>query len=56
MTNHDDDNLVSPESACPNCGERQIDMLVWIDDERVRCAKCNLMYAPLPQARRPELN
>lgn len=50
MTNHDDDtNFVSPDSACPKCSERDIDCLVWIDDDIVRCATCGTEYDPLKQ-------
>jgi Zn ribbon nucleic-acid-binding protein len=47
MTNHDDDNLVSPDSACPKCGQRDMDLLVWIDDDIVHCAICGTEYDPL---------
>ena len=46
-TNHD--NLVRPEDACPSCGERDADRLVWLDppnDDRVRCATCGTEYEP----------
>jgi len=45
----DSDNLVRPEDACPNCGERDADELVWLDppnDDRVRCANCGTEYKP----------
>lgn len=42
-----DDNLVEPEDACPLCGERHVDRLIWIDDgERVQCATCSTTYTP----------
>ena len=47
MTNTDDANLVTPDSACPVCGERDIDRLVWMDDEWVRCTTCRIQYDPL---------
>lgn len=43
---HDAD-LVPPEDACPQCGERRVDQLVWIDDDTVRCAGCGKCYDPL---------
>lgn len=47
-----DDNLVAIGDACPNCGERHVDNLIWIDDgERVRCARCATVYTP-PALRR----
>lgn len=42
----DTDNLVQPGDACPTCGERDADRLVWLDDERVRCAVCGTVYTP----------
>lgn len=50
MTNDNDTNLVSPDAACPTCGERDIDHLVWIDapgGDIVRCTKCGTEYDPL---------
>lgn len=40
------DNLVLPRSACPSCGERDEDHLIWEDDEDVRCATCGVIYNP----------
>jgi hypothetical protein len=40
-------NHVAPTEACPNCGERNVDRLVWQDDdETVRCAGCGTTYRP----------
>ena len=40
-------NHVAPTEACPNCGERNADRLVWQDDdETVRCAGCGTTYRP----------
>jgi rubredoxin len=41
-----DDDRVLPGGECPRCGEDRIDFLVWIDDERVRCASCDHVYEP----------
>jgi len=41
-----DDNLVASEDACPRCGERDADRLVWQDDERVECQACGTVYEP----------
>jgi len=41
------DNLVAPEDTCPRCGERDIDRLVWTDDDIVRCSACGAEYDPL---------
>jgi len=37
---------VALEDACPNCGEREADELVWIDDEIVQCKQCGTAYRP----------
>ena len=42
-----DSNLVSPKDACPTCGQRDADHLVWIDDDTVQCAACGTRYQPL---------
>jgi hypothetical protein len=39
-------NCVATADACPSCGERHVDRLVWQDDEHVRCHACGTMYAP----------
>ncbi|MFO0873153.1 MAG: hypothetical protein U0575_04170 [Phycisphaerales bacterium] len=41
-----DDNLVALQDACPLCGERNADRLVWIDDDRVCCSMCGTEYSP----------
>ena len=41
-----DEDLVPVQDACPMCGERHADRLVWIDDDRVRCQNCKAEYAP----------
>ncbi|MEP0848354.1 MAG: hypothetical protein HRF50_16220 [Phycisphaerae bacterium] len=43
---HDPVDRVRPEDACPNCGERECDELVWLDDERVECQRCHTVYRP----------
>lgn len=40
-------NDVALTEACPNCGERGADRLIWQeDDETVRCAGCGTTYRP----------
>lgn len=40
-------NNVAPTEACPNCGERNADRLVWQDDdETVKCAGCGTIFCP----------
>jgi hypothetical protein len=39
--------LVAAGDACPKCGERDADKLVWdADTETVRCAGCGEAYSP----------
>jgi Zn ribbon nucleic-acid-binding protein len=45
----DDGNLVGEESACPKCGNRDADGLVWAeegDGEVVTCIACGMVYSP----------
>ena len=44
----DDSNLVGEESACPKCGNRDVDGLVWDEDdgEFVTCMVCGMVYGP----------
>ncbi|MCC6909998.1 MAG: hypothetical protein IT430_18850 [Phycisphaerales bacterium] len=47
MTAEHEQHLVEPEDACPRCGERHVDNLIWIDDgQRVRCTTCLNVYTP----------
>lgn len=40
-------DLVTSHNACPSCGERDMDRLVWEHDgESVRCATCGTIYNP----------
>ena len=39
--------MVSHGAACPKCGERRMDSLVWdAGGELVTCATCGLTYTP----------
>jgi hypothetical protein len=41
------DELVAEADACPGCGERRVDCLVWQKDEtHVKCTTCGKRYAP----------
>ncbi len=44
----DDSNLVDESSACPKCGNRDVDGLVWDeeDGEYVTCMICSMVYGP----------
>ncbi len=46
MSEPADDNLIAAKDACPGCGERDMDLLVWFDDDRIRCMNCGTEYAP----------
>lgn len=38
---------VDPEDACPRCGERKQDQLVWVaDGAAVRCQNCGQTFQP----------
>lgn len=41
------------EDACPRCGEREADDLVWIDDEIVQCKQCGTAFRPEDQREVP---
>jgi hypothetical protein len=40
------DDLVAEADACPGCGERNVDNLVWQDDGKVKCTTCGKRYMP----------
>ena len=42
----EDWGLVEPQNACPQCGERKQDNLVWDQEEAntVTCATCGTIY------------
>jgi len=44
--NGQDHELVPPGCECPQCHERDMDLLVWIDDETVECQTCKTRYRP----------
>jgi len=46
QSNDHDTDMVAIEDACPSCGQRHMDSLVWIDDEQVRCESCGATYQP----------
>ena len=46
MSNDHDIESVEPAFACPHCGERNMDLLVWIEDDRVECQTCGRSYDP----------
>lgn len=39
-------DLVPIADACPNCGEREPDKLVWQNDETLLCDRCGTNYRP----------
>ena len=40
------DDEVAEADACPGCGERNTDNLVWQDDRAVKCSTCGKQYTP----------
>lgn len=44
----DEDDRVTPENACPRCGEDHTDELEWLpdDSDEVRCHTCGTVYTP----------
>ena len=40
------DDEVAEAGACPRCGERNQDNLVWQDDGKVKCTNCGTTYEP----------
>ena len=48
MSDRDDKEtgLVAPCHACPGCGARERDRLVWQGDEEVECQTCGRVYRP----------
>ncbi len=41
------EEIVPVSCACPNCGERRMDELVWDDDGyEVTCTTCGTVYKP----------
>jgi DNA-directed RNA polymerase subunit RPC12/RpoP len=44
---NNDEGLVREKDACPGCGERRADELVWVDEgESVECQTCGTRYVP----------
>jgi len=41
-----DAQLVDTQFACPGCGQRRQDRLVWQDDETVLCSECGINFVP----------
>ena len=39
-------------NACPKCGEKRIDYLVWVDDVIVKCSICKKTYEPRVYAKK----
>ena len=37
---------VAEADACPRCGERRQDELIWQDDGKVKCTTCGTIYEP----------
>jgi hypothetical protein len=48
-----DPGRVAADDACPQCGEDLSDLLVWLDDDRVRCFTCGTVYRPGGESPQP---
>ncbi len=48
------DERVEPGFACPHCGERRMDLLVWIEDDKVECQTCRHRYDPAGEGGEPD--
>jgi len=49
------ENVEASPVACPECGERDPDKLVWLDDDdaQCQCASCSFVFCPgAPEPRR----
>ncbi len=46
IATRDQRNDVDPSEACPCCGQRDADLLLWLDDDRVECQACGTIYEP----------
>lgn len=42
----EDDGLVPLDCACPNCGQRCMEHLVWLNPGTVQCQVCRTSYEP----------
>ncbi|MCB9854644.1 MAG: hypothetical protein H6818_03075 [Phycisphaerales bacterium] len=50
LRNDDSPDRVGPENACPSCGEREINRLVWNEEDQVECTTCGHVYDPLSES------
>ncbi len=46
MSEEPERDLIDKTAACPICGERDADKLVWLDDDVVECQQCGCRYQP----------
>jgi Zn ribbon nucleic-acid-binding protein len=42
----DESGRATDGAACPKCGERRVDWLIWVDDDWVECQTCGTRYDP----------
>jgi len=47
LTPYEPPDLCEPRDACPDCGNRNKDELVWDDDDRLTCTLCGREYDPM---------
>ena len=41
-----DEDTVDAVWGCPECGERRVDWLIWLNDQTVQCQTCGSEYRP----------
>ena len=41
--------LVKPQFSCPDCGNDEMDELVWDAGDYVHCSYCGFVYDPLDE-------
>lgn len=46
LESYADESSLVDEDACPRCGERNQDSLVWQDDATIHCTNCGTRYDP----------
>ena len=47
VASNETSNWVASDEACPTCGQRDADLLVWDEDgEQIRCTTCGTVYTP----------
>lgn len=48
MSDEESVELCPPMLACPGCGQRAMDELIWTADHDLHCVSCGLVYGADP--------